>query len=202
MLVLPLCQQFCPDKLPVKTDLQLGQGRDGECLSIVGEPNKVIKLGIMYDQFDNYHQIDRVLKYLQLTQPGMTTPYVKLYDYECLGTYPRPMINWGNGQQEFLLYYYIMEKLEKISEDEKKVFHTILSHEDQAIEKNIDLFKIEKTLQGMSRGLDFNLKRIMLFCEQIKNSKIKHNDLHPRNIMKHGDGDFKAIDLDLCIINN
>ena len=40
-----------------------------------------------------------------------------------------------NGVQEYAIFHHEMERLEKISEDEKKMFHTILSHEDNNLQK-------------------------------------------------------------------
>ena len=65
----------------------------------------------------------------------------------------------------FILHYYIMEKLYTISEDEYKVFHTILSHEDREIKKNWSRKKIEETIKGLSLGLDFDKDKVLSFCD-------------------------------------
>src|SRR5277367_1143544 len=145
MYVLSLCRQFCLDKLPVQPDVRLGEGADGEVFSIVGDPNKVIKLGIFYERHDKgmanyYKQIESVLDYLIRTRPDA---YAQVYEQGYLGTYSRPMPAWRNGRQDFIMYYYTMEKLQKISEDESKIFHSILSHEDRGIEKNFSSEKIQ-----------------------------------------------------------
>lgn len=202
MFVLSLCKQFCPDKLPVQPGERLGEGADGEVFSIIDDPNKVLKLGILYERhdrgFENYFkQIKSVLEYLIDAQPSA---YARVYEYGYLGTYSRPMPAWKNGTQKFIIYYYTMEKLQKLSEDERKIFHSILSHEDRGIDKNYSSEKIREMLLGMSRGLDFDAEKVTLFCENIGSSDIKHYDLHPRNIMKNYDGYFKAVDLDRCEI--
>ena len=89
-----------------------------------------------------------------------------------------------------------MDKLNKISEDEKKVFHTILCHEDLNKKKNFSNDKILTMLNGMIKGLDFNFEKVIMFYEAQKSSIIKHNDFHVRNIMKDNFGNFKFIDLD------
>ena len=94
-----------------------------------------------------------------------------------------------------------MEKLLKISEDEAKVFHSILSHEDRGIFKNFSTDKVKKMLHGMQRGLDFDLQKIMLFYEALQNPQILHLDIHPRNIMKDENNNFKLIDLDRLQFN-
>src|SRR5512135_1840403 len=198
MFVLSLCRQFCPDKIPVVPDVRLGEGADGEVFSIQGEPDKVLKLGILYERhdrgFENYYrQIQSVLDYLIVNYPDA---YARVYEHGYLGSYSRKMPHWRNGEQKFIIYYYIMEKLNKISEDESRVFHSILSHEDRGIEKNFSSDKIREMLQGMSRGLDFDAEKVILFCDKIKGAPISHLDIHVRNIMKDNTGNFKLIDLD------
>lgn len=198
MFVLSLCNQLCPDKLPVQPDLRLGEGADGEVLTIIGSKDKVLKLGVLYEHVDyklkkRFNQIERVLKRM-ITYP--TQSYVRVYEYGYLGTFSRKNVSWNNGTQEFILYYYTMEKLEKITDDERRVFHSILSHEDRGIEKNFSTDKIKEMLEGMSRGLDFDAEKIILFCNNIRNATILHLDIHVRNIMKDENGNFKLIDLD------
>lgn len=199
MFVLSLCRQLCPDKLPVEPEERLDDGADGEVLTIAGQPDKVIKLGVIYEhpnrELTVYKQVQRVLDYTMTTQPEA---FVRVYEHGYLGTYTRKIVEWRKDHQDFLLYYYIMEKLNKISEDEKKVFHTIISHEDRGINKNYSPEKIREMLQGMSRGLDFNADKVILFCQNLQANQVVHEDLHPRNILKNADGNFKLIDLDRC----
>jgi hypothetical protein len=140
-----------------------------------------------------YQQIQKVLDHLMLTHPDA---YARVYEHGYLGTYSRKAEHWRSGKQNFIIYYYIMEKLRKISEDETKVFHTILSHEDRGIDKNFSLEKIGEMLEGMARGLDFDAEKVTLFCNNIKRAPLSHLDIHVRNIMKDDVGDFKLIDLD------
>jgi thiamine kinase-like enzyme len=99
-----------------------------------------------------------------------------------------------NGNQDYIIYYYIMEKLQEISKDESKVFLEIF---ENSLEENI-----ENILQKMRGALDFNKKNVMVFYTGVKNSKIKHLDLHVGNIMKDRKGNFKLIDLDLIEIGD
>ena len=179
---------------------RLGEGADGEVFSLQDDPKKVIKLGILYEHHNGklnqyYKQIRKVLDYMMQVQPAA---YAQVYEHECIGSYSRPMPFWRSGEQKFIIYYYTMERLQKISEDEAKVFHSILSHEDRGIEKNFSSEKIQEILQGLSRGLDFDAKKVTLFCDNINRAAISHLDLHPRNILKDADGNFKAIDMDRC----
>lgn len=198
MFVLSLCRQFCPDKLPVQPGIRLGEGADGEVFTIIDDPNRVLKLAVLYERHDRgflnyYKQIQKSLDYLIAIQPEA---YAHVYEQGYLGTYTRKAEHWRSGEQKFIIYYYIMEKLEKTSEDERKVFHSILSHEDRGIEKNFSPEKIQEMLQGMGRGLDFDPEKVRLFCDNIRNAPISHLDIHVRNIMKNDSGDFKLIDLD------
>jgi thiamine kinase-like enzyme len=199
MLVLSLCHQLCPDKIPVKTGQRIGSGgADGEVFEIIGEPAKVIKMGILYERHDrgllNYFTaIQKGLDYVMTVQPAA---YARVYEHGYLGTYSRKAEHWRTGNQNFIIYYYIMEKLYKTTEDERKVFHTILSHEDRGIEKNFSPDKIREMLEGMSLGLDFDAEKVTLFCDNIRGASVSHLDIHVRNIMKDDAGKFKLIDLD------
>jgi len=194
MLVLSLCNKFCPEKLPVIPDIKLGDGADGEIFSIKNEPNKVIKLSVLYDPDEtplkNFGKIQAAVGRIMIERPSA---YVRVFSQGYLGKYYR---DYCGSKQEFILYYYIMERLEKITEDERKVFHSILSHEDRGIKKDFSPPEMEKMLAGLGRGLDFSAEKVTLFCNNIKECNIKHCDLHVRNILKDMYGNFKLIDLD------
>lgn len=201
MFVMSLCRQFCPDKLPVKTGERLGEGADGEVLEIADDPTRVIKLGILYERHDRdflnyYRQIQSVLDYLMHAQPAA---YARVYEHGYLGTYSSKMSAWKSGTQNFIIYYHIMERLQKITEDECRIFHSILSHEDRGIEKNFSPEKIREMLEGM-RSLDFDAEKVTLFCNNIAGSPVYHLDIHVRNIMKNEKKEFKLIDFDRCEI--
>lgn len=195
---------YCKDSLPVKIDACCGYGADGEIFSIVGEPNKVIKVSVLFDNINNsdmiirYKQIEDIFECVITTKPCV---YVNVYEYGYLGAYSRGVPSW-DGEQKFIIHYHIMEKLRKISEDESKLFHSIISHEDSGIIKDFSLRKIRKILKGLTLGLDFDAEKVILFCDNIMSSTIKHNDIHPRNIMIDVDGNFKLIDLDRCKLYN
>ena len=104
--------------------------------------------------------------------------------------------------QDFITYYYVMENLSKITEDEKKVFYSLLSHEDRNVKKNYSLSSVIDMLKEMQRGLDFDYNKAFRFYRVLKESKFHHMDLHPRNIMKDTDGNFKLIDFDRVMIGD
>jgi hypothetical protein len=197
MLVLNLCQKFCPEKIDFPLSSRLGDGADGEVFELKDTTDKVIKFSVLYeypgeDLDTKYDQICRTLDFIKMYKPDS---YARVYEHKTLGRYTRPFAGSNQGQK-YILYYYFMEKLLKISEDEKRVFHSILSHEDKNLNKNFSINKIKKMLTGMSMGLDFDEKKVILFVESLKMSKVCHNDLHVRNIMKDFNGNFKLIDFD------
>lgn len=199
MFVLKLCQQVCPDKIKFELSDRLGDGADGEVFDIKNQPNKVIKLCVLYEYPNaplqqSFAKINNTLNYLMEHIPGT---YARVYKYEYLGLFNRS-IEWSDSGQNYILYYYVMEKLLKISEDEKKVFHSIICHEDRNLKKNYSIFKIKKMLQGMRRALDFDERQVIFFYQHLNDNNIIHHDIHVRNIMKDKEGNFKLIDFDRC----
>lgn len=201
MLVLKLCQQLCPDKIPVITTNKLGDGADGEVFEIKDDPNKVIKFCVVYETGsvkvnNTYKYISRVLNQL-VKEPSPT--YARVYTHAHMGEYFRE-VAWKK-EQKYILYYYIMEKLFKISEDERKVFHSIVSHEDRGIKKNFSSDKIDEMLEGLKQGLDFDEGKVTFFYNNFRKTPVDHLDIHVRNIMKDASGDFKLIDFDRAELN-
>jgi serine/threonine protein kinase len=202
MLVLKLCQQLCPERIPVTVGARLGDGADGEVFEIIGRPDRVIKFCVLYEtgstKLENtYKYTTRVLDHL-ITDPSPVFAHV--YVHTLMGQYTRTV--WGNKKQRYLLYYYMMEKLQKITEDERRVFDSIVSHEDRGKKKNFSPKRIKEMLSGMALGLDFDAEKVTFFCESFKKSPVAHLDIHPRNIMKDAAGNFKLIDFDRAEMNN
>jgi serine/threonine protein kinase len=166
---------------------QIGSGVDGEVYLMSDDPLKVIKICQCFD-IDQYKLTANVLDKL-LFEPSPIHARV----------YARGQRR--NIEKNYVIHFYVMEKLNKISDDESKVFHTILSHEDRNIIKNYTPNQLEKILDGLHVGLDFDTKRIKFFCDAILVSPIKHNDIHPRNIMKDIYGNYKFIDFDRAVLN-
>lgn len=189
-----LCQDLCPELIPVQISSRLGDGADGEVFEILNSTDKVIKFSILYEYSNpidkEFERISNVLDFLQRTHPDT---YAQVYENKKLIKSSRKTVS---GLQDYILYYYIMEKCFKISDDEKKVFHTILSHEDRGIKKNYLDHEVKKILHGLSLGLDFDMKKIFSFYQSFQKVLINHSDIHPRNIMKDKLGNFKLIDFD------
>ena len=201
-MVLSLCEKFCKDKIPFNISKKIGDGADGECFDLLDSPDKVIKLSVLYE----YDRGDIETQYKQSISPiidflisNPITIFGKIYSHNYIGSFSR---DFNGSPQSFIIYYYVMEKLNKISDDEQKVFHTILSHEDRGLNKNFSIADVKKILNGLKIGLDFNCKKILDFYSEMLCCPIVHLDLHPRNIMKDNFGNFKLIDLDRCKFRN
>lgn len=201
MLVHKLCSQLCPDKIPIHLGNKLGDGADGEVFELVDLSNKVIKFSVLYEtgKKNINKEFEEISKTLQNISLNKYSSYAEVSDIKYLGIFSRDVV-WGSGKQNYILYSYVMEKLEKLSEDEKRVFHSILSHEDRGLNKNYSLKIIKEMLIGLSRGLDFDAEKVIFFCDNFRKTPITHTDIHVRNIMKNAAGNFKLIDFDRCIL--
>jgi serine/threonine protein kinase len=204
VFVLSLARQLCPDKIPVPTGERLGHdGADGETFEVANDPGKAIKFSIIYDRFPQppldiyYRQIIPILDYVMTTRPPMCA---HVYEHGYLGEYSRPMPHWRNGVQSFVIHYCIMEKLFSLTEDEKKVLHSLVSHEDRNIKKDLSSNRIKEMLGGLACGLDFDSEMVILFCNHLREASLEHLDIHVRNIMKDASGQFKLIDFDRAIL--
>ena len=199
MLVRKLCQQYCPDRLPANLGERLGDGADGEVFSLIDQPDRVIKLGVILQRTslspeDAYRDMEKVLSVLVEKQPDA---FVRVYQYGELYQGNRP---YDNGRQNFLLYYYTMDKLRELTNEERALFAAILEHPDRIISRNSDA--LERFLQEWRGGLDIDHRRVILLFEQYHAALIEHLDLHQRNIMKDAAGDYKLIDLERTEIRN
>lgn len=197
MLVYKLCKELCLDQIPLIPGLKLGDGADGEVFDIEGDPSKVIKFSVLYETGGTpvqktYKYIGAVVDYLK-ENPSPT--YARVFNHQYLGEFSRHVV-WGNMKQKYVLYYYTMEKLYKTTEDERKVFHSILSHEDRGIKKNYSPEIVKEMIKGLASGLDFDPERVTFFCENFRKTSVIHHDIHVRNIMKDMNGNFKLIDFD------
>lgn len=177
----------------------LADGADGQTFIIQNEERRVLKLSVIFDWNNNLlkdfkNVSDTLNNLINIGDPN----FAKVFTYKVLGTFYRSLFNYE--RQNYVLYFYTMQKLNKLSDDEKKVFHTILSHEDKNLKKDFSDEKIDETLHMLSYGLDFDAKGVKLLCDGLKKSKIQHNDLHERNIMKDDNGRYLMVDFDRCHI--
>ena len=189
MMVLSLCQKHCPNSIPFLIGSRLGDGADGEILSLPNDQSKVIKLGVLFDSFESnltsdYDLIKSNIDWLIRNQPSC---YAKVYEQGYLGNFTRKTAHLG-GKQDFILYYYTMEKLYNLSNNEKEAFRIYIS--------NIYNKNASEILKNLSRIPNLNTKKMLEFIDGIKSSPMIHLDLHPLNIMKDNLGIFKLIDFE------
>lgn len=186
--------------LPYQLGPELGfDGANGQVFCLPNTNDLVIKLAVLFDYpFQDFNkklkQIEQVLSYTQTHRPHM---YVNVFEYDQILESFRSSVN---GPQKFFSYYYVMEKCYPITDDEKKVFHSILSHEDSNKKKFFSSSKLKEMLYGMSFGLEFDLDQVEKFYYDSMNSFVYQADNNPRNIMKDKFGNFKWIDLDQCLL--
>ncbi|HEY5268684.1 MAG TPA: hypothetical protein VII94_06230 [Candidatus Saccharimonadales bacterium] len=193
MKVLSLCQKL-NFKLPVESLECLGDGSDGEVFTIASDKNTVIKLCIIYEYDEDCERLyEKTRSNLLFVMENKPSAYVRVHTHGYLGSSVRP---FDTRMQKFIIHYYTMEKLRKISEDECRVFSSILSYEDCGIKKDYSPKKFKEILTGLRRRLDFDAEKVTLFCNNIEAAPIVYNDLHIMNIMKDASGNFKLIDLD------
>ena len=174
-------------------------GADGQIFNHINDDNKVIKLSILFkcgeqNLYSIFKLINESLSFIENNKPFTC---VRVYEHKFLERGER-FIN--NSYQDYIVYYYIMEKLNQITDEEYKLFYSILSHEDRGIIKNYSDSILIKTLTDLNISFDFNFDKVLFFYKNLKNSKIVHNDLHPRNIMKDKQDNFRLIDFDRCRI--
>ena len=190
MQVLKLIQQQ-NFSLPFKLGSEIGfGGADGQVFELLDDNKKVIKLSVLYQDFDYYIKYKTNKDIINYLINNNIPSFAKIFESQFLGEYSRVLFD--NTEQKYTLYYYILEKLNKISEDEVKVFHSVLDSDP------LPILKIEGILKKMDGYLDFSKEKIMIFCENVRDAPIKHLDLHPRNIMKDNQGNFRLIDFDRC----
>lgn len=189
--------------IPYQINKELGYGADGVVYDLKNDSG-VVKFSVLYDNFeqkslkDKYNDIINIINYIISKKPQF---FCEIFEFKDLGFSSRDFLTYVDNKelkikQNYILYCYKMEKLNKISEDESKVFHTIVSHEDSNKIKKYSSSKIKEILKGLSRGLDFDFEKVILFVDNINKSNIIHCDIHPRNIMKDNYNNYKLIDFD------
>lgn len=168
----------------------IGVGCFGKVYSLLNDDSKCIKISTVYNSllkksFKEYiNIIDNNINYL-INNP--TNPFVRVYSFDLLDY---------KSEKNQATFSYVMDKCFRITDDEYKMFHSLVSHEDMNKVKKLSTNVVKKRANGLHLGLDFNIEHAIMFCDKLRESNIKHLDLHPRNIMKDKFGEFKLVDLD------
>lgn len=191
MKVISFLQKNAPNISLPKIGKELADGADGQIFEF---EDKIIKFSILqnwgpHDLSDQYQMVKSNIDFIIENKPDF---YCKVFSHE--------FIIHINKIPECIIHYYVMEKLNKLSDDEKRVFHSILCHEDRNIKKSFNKEQLENILIGLSKGLDFDKEKVIAFYNGVQENKIQHLDLHVRNIMKDNN-QYKLIDLDRLRIN-
>jgi len=196
MIVKDFIQQHCavlPLLFPIVETI--GNGNNGETYLL--NDNTVLKVSVLMDWAkkgidirEEYANIWWILRQLKQDNPSHI---VRLFDLGVLSC-------GQENRQPYTIYYYRMRRLFPLSEDESKVFQTVISHEDRHLIKHYEPNELDVVLKGLEKGLEFQSNKVKWFYQQIQSSKFKHLDLHQRNIMKTQDGDYRLVDLDHMVI--
>lgn len=182
---------------PLLSNLEskVGDGADGEVYNLIS--GNIAKFSIFFPW--EGESLDLVKKEkVEIVNRVKSLPdtFVKVINFQHLMDGSRQTVD---GSQLFSIYYYEMERLFKISEDEKKVMHSLISHEDSNLKKDFTTQKAKSILNGLSFGLDFDFDKVLSFIKKLQHLEtvgIEYLDYHPRNVMKDSGGNFKLIDID------
>jgi len=111
MYSLSAYRKYMPNNLPVQPGERLGEGNNGEVLTIVGDPTKVFKLSMLLSTEDDQRRYTRIQKGLDYVVAKCPPAYVRVYEHGLLGACPIG----PSPSLQYIFYYYIMEKLHEMS---------------------------------------------------------------------------------------
>lgn len=182
------------EKFNLDVQEEIGIGAQGTVFSIKNTSN-VIKISALYDwnkykNFENeYENISQVYNFIINNKP---INVVSIFEFNKIHDGLRKTYN---GEQRYIIYFSIQERLNNLTEDEKKVFKTVC----QSVNNELDSsHSIEAILKDLSSWYDFDLNKIIIFYNSLKQSRIEHKDFHIGNIMKDKNNNYKMIDFDLA----
>lgn len=189
-----IAKSICQDKLGIDLVNEIGNGANGRVYDLPG--NKVIKISVLYDFDLSKIELDKrfatITKIYNSIVASNLACLVKIYEFGHLLSAKR---DTAYGKQDFIIYYSIQEKLCELTDDEKKILKTICKWLDNELELSV---RPEETINNLSQWLLFDSEKIIDFYNVAKDLPFEHRDIHRRNILKDGFGNFKLIDFDLA----
>lgn len=189
-------RNYCNDKIPrIDMNRKLGGGADGEVYPSLDDPTQVYKLCIMHDQFQEpvlsrYDRLSTIFSFLRDTPPNS---YGRVFNFSKVELSEEAAKRYSNGA--FIFHYYSMEKLERPTDDEIRVLESLISCQG-GIRYNYSMDATRVLLEGLIKGLTFNMEKMMTFANDYVLCPIIQTDLHTGNILKDKEGNFKVVDFD------
>lgn len=189
--------ESCLNCVPYKLGSQLGYGAHGEVFEVQEQPSKAVKVSVLYDAYDvpiddMFATINHTHSYLK---GKCIFPLAPIYEFAKISEGHRDTVS---GKQKYIVYYCVMDKLQPLSEDEKKVLKTICD----VYNKNVKQTKpMKDILKDLSSWFCFDQAKVLEFYEMLLACPIQHNDVHRRNILKDSNNNFRLIDFDRSCLN-
>lgn len=175
---------------------KIGDGADGTVYETFNKEIVKVSVYLNWDHQDIYEVQKKILGSLDYIYKNKPDHLVKIYDIGKINYITK--FRSVHGDLDAFIYSYRMERLNHLSDDEKRVFESI-SHRDTDRPAVIDKKTFEMT-ETLCDFYDLDFKKTSLFLRSIATSHIIHLDIHPRNIMKDNDNSYKLIDLDRITI--
>ena len=175
---------------------KIGDGADGTVYETISKEIVKVSVFLNWDNQDIYQVQKNILGSLKYIEKSEPQHLVKISEIGSIIYITK--FRSIHGDLDAFIYSYKMERLNHLSDDEKRVFESI-SHRDSGNHPEIN----KKTFEMTERLCDFyelDFKKTSLFLKSIATSHIIHLDIHPRNIMKDNDNNYKLIDLDRITI--
>lgn len=214
--------QTCPNELKQKVGDFIHHGWYGEVYELAIDPEKVIKLSVALDENNAIRELDDIKHIESIDSPAVP----KIYDYGILcdidlSGLKRLNLEMGGIKDHGVAYYYVMERLYSLDNDEGSTIETILQSLHQIWDKSdprgseikqrqfifrnrqelrkeaIKRNKEEDTDEWDEQNVDGGLfQRILNLFEYMQLRGIVHHDIHGGNIMQNADGELKLVDLE------
>lgn len=160
-------------------------GADGE---VFKSNDKIIKFVEIFDSKKNaniaWNRIKRNIEWIMDNNPSN---FVRVDDFGLIQVFEN---------KYSIVYFYLMEKLYPLNKEETSLVKLIFKNENA----NNLKFSLEN-LDYFNEFLKFDKEKITDFVIKTKKCKMKHLDIHSKNIMKDSLGNFKFIDLERTIYN-